>query len=80
LASKRLKKQHYKKVKINNYFWRTYDRQELDWLEERADELSGFELKWNAVKKSKIPSAFAKSYPDATFEVVNRKNYLDFIN
>lgn len=79
LASERLKKQHYKKVKTNNYFWRTYDRQELDWLEERADKLSGFEFKWNANKKSKIPTAFAKSYPDATFEVVNRKNYLDFI-
>jgi len=79
LASERLKKQHYKKVKTNNYFWRTYDRQELDWLEERADKLSGFEFKWNANKKSKMPTAFAKAYPDATFEVVNRNNYLDFI-
>jgi hypothetical protein len=79
LASERLKKQHYKKVKTNNYFWRTYDRQELDWLEERADKLSGFEFKWNSNKKSKMPTAFAKGYPDATFEVVNRKNYLDFI-
>lgn len=32
LASERLKKQHSKKVKTNTYFWRTYDRQELDWL------------------------------------------------
>jgi len=79
LASERLKKQHYKKIKTNNYFWRTYDRQELDWLEERADKLSGFEFKWNANKKSKMPAAFAKGYTGATFEVVNRNNYLDFI-
>jgi len=79
LASERLKKQHYKKIKTNNYFWRTYDRQELDWLEERADKLSGFELKWNANKKSKMPAAFAKGYTGTTFEVVNRNNYLDFI-
>jgi hypothetical protein len=30
-------------------------------------------------KESKIPAAFAKAYPEATFEVINRSNYLDFI-
>ncbi|HRA72320.1 MAG TPA: AAA family ATPase, partial [Flavobacterium sp.] len=42
LASERIKKQHYQKIKTNNYFWRTYDQQELDWLEERGNELAGF--------------------------------------
>jgi predicted AAA+ superfamily ATPase len=79
LAVERLKKQHYQKVQTNNYFWRTYDQQELDWLEERGEALAGFEFKWNENKKSKIPAAFAKAYPEATFEVVNRSNYLDFI-
>lgn len=79
LASERIKKQNYQKVKTTNYFWRTYDQQELDWLEERAETLSGFEFKWNERKKSKIPTAFAKAYPDATFEVINKQNYLDFI-
>jgi uncharacterized protein len=79
LAVERLKKQHYHKVNANNYFWRTYDQQELDWLEERGDELSGFEFKWNEHKKSKIPTAFAKAYPEANFEVINKSNYLDFI-
>jgi predicted AAA+ superfamily ATPase len=79
LASERIKKQNYRKIKTNNYFWRTYDQQELDWLEEIGDNLSGFEFKWNENKKSKIPTAFAKAYPDATFEVINKGNYLDFI-
>ncbi|TDE46646.1 ATP-binding protein [Flavobacterium rhamnosiphilum] len=79
LAVERVKKQNYLKIKSNNYFWRTYDQQELDWLEETADKLSGFEFKWNETKKVKIPAAFAKAYPDATFEVINKSNYLDFI-
>ena len=28
----RLKKQEYKKIHSNNYFWRTYDQKELDWI------------------------------------------------
>ena len=79
LTSERIKKQHYKKIRTNNYFWRTYDQQELDWLEEKADNLAGFEFKWNENRKSKIPTAFAKTYPEATFEVINKQNYLDFI-
>lgn len=79
LASERVKKHNYQKIKTNNYFWRTYDQQELDWLEEKASTLAGFEFKWNENKKTKIPTAFAKAYPEATFEVINKSNYLDFI-
>lgn len=79
LASERIKKQNYHKTKTNNYFWRTYDQQELDWLEEKATVLAGFEFKWNEYKNTKIPTAFAKAYPEATFEVINKSNYLDFI-
>ncbi|MFV5701389.1 ATP-binding protein [Flavobacterium sp. XS2P12] len=79
LAVERVKKQNYLRIKTNNYFWRTYDQQELDWLEEKGEELAGFEFKWNETKKVKIPAAFAKAYPDATFEVINKSNYLDFI-
>lgn len=79
LAVERIKKQHYHKITTNNYFWRTYDQQELDWLEERGDMLTGFEFKWNENKKVKVPTAFAKAYPEAGFEVINKSNYLDFI-
>ncbi|POY39913.1 ATPase [Flavobacterium alvei] len=79
LASERIKKQQYQKINTKNYFWRTYDQQELDWLEERGETLAGFEFKWSENRKAKIPTAFAKGYPEATFEVINRSNYLDFI-
>lgn len=79
LASERIKKQQYQKINTNNYFWRTYDQQELDWMEEIGDNLAGFEFKWNENRKSKIPTAFAKAYPEASFQVINKGNYLDFI-
>lgn len=79
LAAERVKKQHYLNMPTNNYFWRTYDQQELDWLETRADTIAGFEFKWSDNKKVKVPIAYAKAYPEATFEEINQKNYLDFI-
>ena len=79
LASERIKYQSYTQKSTTNYFWRTYDQQELDWLEEEGDQLTGFEFKWNENRKAKIPTAFRKAYPDATFEVISKNNYLDFI-
>lgn len=79
LIVERMKKQEYQRIIGNNYFWRTYDQQELDWLEEKAEKLSAFEFKWNANKKVKIPTAFGKAYTEANFEVITKENYLDFI-
>jgi hypothetical protein len=79
LASERVKHQNYKEKTVSNYFWRTYDQQELDWLEVENGNLRGFEFKWNENRKAKIPGAFVKAYPEATFEVINKQNYLDFI-
>jgi predicted AAA+ superfamily ATPase len=79
LASERIKYQNYHQNSVSNYFWRTYDQQELDWLEEENGLLRAYEFKWNENRKAKIPGAFAKAYPEASFEVVNKENYLDFI-
>ena len=79
LASERIKYQNYTQKETTNYFWRTYDQQELDWLEEENGNLKGYEFKWNENRKAKIPTAFAKAYSKATFEVINKQNYLDFI-
>ncbi|MGM8360844.1 ATP-binding protein [Flavobacterium sp. ARAG 55.4] len=79
LASERIKYQNYTQKTVTNYFWRTYDQQELDWVEEENGNLHGFEFKWNENRKAKIPKAFAKAYPEASFEVINKQNYLDFI-
>ena len=79
LVTERIKFQNYNQKSVSNFFWRTYDQQELDWLEEENGKLSGFEFKWSENRKAKIPTAFAKAYPEATFEVINKQNYLEFI-
>lgn len=39
LITERLKKQRYTKIFSNNYFWRTYDQKEVDFVEERDGRL-----------------------------------------
>lgn len=53
LLSERIKKQHYSGMHCENYFWRTYQRQEIDWIEEQDGRLYGYELKWNPKKKQR---------------------------
>jgi len=80
LASERLKFQHYNERKTNNYFWRTHDRQEIDWVEERNGKLSGYELKYTAEKKNvSAPPAWKTFYPEASFKVIHKNNFDEFI-
>jgi predicted AAA+ superfamily ATPase len=79
IISERIKYQRYNKMLVNNYFWRTYDQQEIDWVEEREGKLYGYEFKWNPRKEAKIPLAWKKNYENATFEVINPDNYLEWI-
>ena len=79
LISERIKFQQYTGMIVNNYFWRTYDRQEIDWVEERGGKLYGYEFKWNEKKKVKIPAGWKRNYPDARYEVINPGNYSDWI-
>ncbi len=60
------------------YFWRTYDRQEIDLIEENTDNLTALEFKWGS-KTPAVPKAFKEAYPHAEFHVVNRDNYLEFV-
>ena len=78
VISERLKLQHYQGWLSNNYFWRTYDQQEIDWIEERDGGLFAFEMKYQK-KTVKAPGAWTSNYPGATFDVISRENYLSFI-
>ena len=60
------------------YFWRTYDKQEIDLIEESTNELAALEFKWGD-KTPSAPKAFQTAYPNAEYHVVNRSNYLQFI-
>lgn len=74
----RLKYNLYNGRLAESYFWRTYDRQEIDLVEEWGGKLLAAELKWPA-RSSKAPGAWRKAYPDSSFQVVHPENYLEFI-
>lgn len=61
------------------FFWRTYDGQEIDLIEFSDGTLEAFEFKWGN-KRPEAPPAFVKAYPQTAYQVVNRTNYLDFLN
>lgn len=61
------------------FFWRTYDGQEIDLLEINSNqEMQAIECKWTA-SKSKVPAAFAKGYPTAKWNEVNKGNFSEWI-
>ena len=79
IISERLKYQQYNAMLVSNYFWRTYQQQEIDWIEEREGNLFAYEMKWNQKKKVKIPSGWRSAYPDSSFETITPVNYLTWI-
>ena len=78
IVSERLKKQEYAHILSNNYFWRTYERQEIDLVEEREGRLYGYEIKHGKASPS-APPLWKENYPDASYQVVSRQNFSDFI-
>lgn len=75
----RLKYRAMQGISANVYFWRTYDQQEIDLVEERDGKLDGFEFKWGG-KQVKAPRVWLKTYDNASFKVINRENYGDFVS
>lgn len=74
----RMKKQEYLRISANNFFWRTYDKREIDLIEEREGKLFGYEIKWKK-NRQRPPKDWLRTYKNASYEVINRDNYLDFI-
>jgi len=51
--AERLKANHYRRHFAKSFFWRTFQQQEIDLVEDADDFLTAFEIKWN--KKATIP-------------------------
>jgi len=78
IISERIKKQSYKKIYSNNYFWHTWEGKEIDLIEERDGKLYGYEIKWSP-QKVLPPKDWKRSYPNSEFFVISKDNYLEFI-
>jgi predicted AAA+ superfamily ATPase len=78
VITERMKFREYNNVIANQYFWRTYDQQEIDLIEEREGKLFAFDMKWKQ-DKIKPPAGFIKTYPDSKFSVITQQNYFNFL-
>lgn len=85
LITERAKSNDVKRIKVCRYFWRltTPSDGEIDYVEELPNgELRAYEFKYGSqqVKKAKCPDRFAKAYPEASWTVISRDNYVGFVN
>jgi uncharacterized protein len=81
IISERVKALRYKSWYGRMYFWRTYQQQEIDWIEEIDGTFSAYEFKWNPKKsKAKFSSTFLDNYPIKKTMVVTTENADEFIN
>lgn len=78
LISERLKSNAYHNSLAKAYFWRTTSQQEIDYVEEKAGTITGFEIKWNPKAKFKIPKTFQKIY-NAEVEKISQDNFRAFL-
>ncbi len=79
LVSERMKYLHYHQIYTNRYFWRTHDRQEIDYVEEKEGRLFAFEFKWNKNSKTKFPQIFIRTYSNSETFLVTPANFEKFI-
>jgi len=78
LISERLKQNNYKETFTKMYFWRTKQKQEIDFVEEEEQEITGYEFKWKAKKSLRLPETFVKAY-NAKTEIIDRENFRKFV-
>lgn len=79
IISERVKNNNYNSQWCNQWFWRTTQQQEIDYLEESDGKLCAYEFKWNKTKQIKAPTQFLQAYPDAKFKVITPQNIDGFL-
>ena len=64
---------------VNIYFWRTYQRDEIDLIEESDGKLTAYECKYNLKKKISFPKTFKDSYPDSEQVIINPDTFWKYL-
>lgn len=79
IVNERRRKLDYARIRRTDYFWRTYDQQEIDRIEVDEDgHLEGFECKWQQ-QNWRPPATWAKTYHEAKVHLVHRMNFMQHI-
>lgn len=79
MLSERKKMLEYKRIFVNQFFWRNHAQQEIDYIEEQEGELEAYEFKWSPKAKAKFSKSFTNEYKPKVTQKIDRDNYNDFI-
>lgn len=74
----RLKARLNHQLYANTYYWRSPDS-EIDYLEQSGPTISAYEIKWSP-RTAHAPPRFRQQFSDATFAIVSRDTFWDFID
>jgi len=75
--SEKIKNNNENNIDVKNYFWRSYSKQEIDYVEEASGNISGFECKWSNEKvNKKTPSEWVELYPKAGYQVITPERFI----
>jgi uncharacterized protein len=76
--AERLKTVSYSARLMNRWFWRTYQQQEIDYIEEYNGRLHTWECRSSEKSKKRIPRTFIRAYPDSTTSFVTPESFIPF--
>ena len=79
LVSERIKKIEYDMKFARSYFWRTTQKQEINYVEHSVmNELSAYEFKYNPKSKAKITKVFENAYKVKP-KLITKDNFREFL-
>jgi len=67
------------RIFANAYFWRNYQKKEIDYIEELNGRFELFVCKYSPNKKVEMPKDFANNYSNFDFNVLHSDNFWKYI-
>jgi predicted AAA+ superfamily ATPase len=77
--SERMKANAYAGRNTLRYFWRSYQQQEVDYIEEANGEMQAYEFKWNPKAKGRISKTFSEAYKPTATKIITRDNFFEWL-
>ncbi|MDO4271788.1 MAG: ATP-binding protein [Candidatus Saccharibacteria bacterium] len=66
-------------TKKEQFFWRTHQQQEVDYLWFNNGEMSAAEIKWNEKRNPRLPKTFTEKYNPSDVHYLNRQNFYELL-
>lgn len=78
IIAERLKFMAFKNTPASLYFWRKHTGAEIDLVEEKGENFTGYEIKWKE-KRLKLYEDFPGGGKNAVINLIHSQNFLDYL-